>query len=260
MEPPFFSIIIPTLNCLKRLESTMASILGQQFRDFECLLLDARSKDGTREYAAEQARRDSRVRTWSEPDAGLFDAMNKGIRQAKGRYLYFLGAGDCLTENILGIVADRLAAEPQKTPIFLYGDVFWVSENSRYRGAFDRYKIGEDNVCHQSIFYDRRIFEMLGEYELLYFALADWVFNIKCFGNENISKIYVNQIIANYEGNGFSSRSLDTAFVWHRPFLVLKYLGFFSFLNLLWKKAPPFLYAHVSNHWRKISKRPIDGK
>jgi glycosyltransferase involved in cell wall biosynthesis len=237
MKPPLFSIIIPTFNCLTKLKSTVTSILEQDFKDFECLVIDARSTDGTREYATELSGADSRVQIFSDKDQNIFDAMNKGIRYARGQYLYFIGAGDCLTSNILSRVADHLSALPKDRPIFLYGDVYWINRALRYDGIFDSYRLSEINICHQGIFYDRRIFTIVGNYELSYFVCADWALNIKTFGNPRIAAIYMDAVIANYEGGGNSDRRFDPDFARDRSIMVLKYLGLMPFLRLLGSKV-----------------------
>lgn len=87
---PEFSIITCTYNAEKTLGRTIGSVAEQTFRDFEHLIIDGASTDGTLEIA----RSSGNVSVVSEPDKGLYDAMNKGIAAAKGKYLIFLNAGD----------------------------------------------------------------------------------------------------------------------------------------------------------------------
>jgi glycosyltransferase involved in cell wall biosynthesis len=237
MEPPFFSIIIPTFNCLSKLESTMASIFEQNFGNFECLLLDGGSTDGTREYSAGLAERDIRVLSSSEADKGIYDAMNKGIRRGRGKFLYFIGAGDCLKGQALDAVARHLSGQPQRLPILLYGDVFWVSESRVYGGVSGRFRLAQFNICHQGIFYDRRIFAMLGEYTTSYSLFADWVLNMKCFSNPGIAKLRIDSIIADYAGNGASQGNPDPVFHRDRIYLILRYLGIFPLVGLVWARV-----------------------
>ena len=89
---PLFSIITITFNAANELPATLASVKAQTFTDYEHLIVDGKSKDNTVELARNSGIANMRIT--SEPDRGLYDAMNKGIRQATGKYLIFLNAGD----------------------------------------------------------------------------------------------------------------------------------------------------------------------
>src|SRR5689334_2172751 len=86
-----FSIIIPTFNSEKHLPSVINGILEQSFRDFEIQVIDGGSKDGTVRIIKDYAEKDKRVQFISEKDKGIYDAMNKGVSRANGKYLLFLG-------------------------------------------------------------------------------------------------------------------------------------------------------------------------
>jgi hypothetical protein len=147
--------------------------------------------------------------------------MNKGIDRASGKYLYFLGAGDSIRPAVLENVASLL---PLDGPAFIYGNVFWEDSGLVYAGEFTKAKLKEQNICHQAVFYDRRIFDLIGKYELRFKVLADWVLNIKCFGNDQIRKQYIDCIIANFEGGGFSLKTPDETFNRERAVLFETYL------------------------------------
>ena len=93
MKTPLFSIITITFNAESTLEPTLCSVAAQQENDYEYLIVDGASKDGTVALARQY---DCVTRIISEPDRGLYDAMNKGIKAATGEYLVFLNAGDSL--------------------------------------------------------------------------------------------------------------------------------------------------------------------
>ena len=105
MTNPLFTIITCTYNAEHTLERTIKSVDGQTYPDIEHLIIDGASKDGTLEIAATS----ERARVVSEPDKGLYDAMNKGISLAKGAYIIFLNAGDCFhRDDTLSEVASML--------------------------------------------------------------------------------------------------------------------------------------------------------
>ena len=91
------SIIIATFNAVKTLSRALDSVLNQSFQDWECIIVDGASKDGTLEVIKEYAEKDSRIRYISEPDKGIYDAYNKGWKIALGQWVLYLGSDDELT-------------------------------------------------------------------------------------------------------------------------------------------------------------------
>lgn len=224
---PRFSIIIPTRNVWGKLEGTLPSVLTQSFADFECIVVDAASIDGTPEQLQAYS---SKLRLQSEPDAGLYDAMNKGIRLARGKYLYFLGAGDRLRPEAL----DRMAelCPPSDRPQLVYGDVNWENVSSTYDGKFNRFKLTQRNICHQAIFYHRAIFGLVGEFNLNYPTCADYEFNLRCFGAAKIVKRHIDFVVADFEDGGQAKSIRDDVFYHDRARLVRQHLGLLPWLYL----------------------------
>ena len=110
---PFFSVIIPIYNAEKTLAEAVHSVLAQTFADFEILLVDDASTDGSREAALAMAREDSRVQVvLLQKNAGAGRARNAGIRSARGEYLMFLDADDAFLPELMQRVADSLEEHP----------------------------------------------------------------------------------------------------------------------------------------------------
>jgi glycosyltransferase involved in cell wall biosynthesis len=218
MEQKLFSIITPTYNCGTKIARTINSVLSQDSGLYEYIVIDGDSSDGTQ---SEVENFGDRIRFVSEPDQGVYDAMNKGIEMARGKYIYFLGAGDTLRANVLGNLARVI---PDSELAFVYGNVYWVDEAFIYGGEFDKRRLETFNICHQAIFYERAIFDEIGRFELDYKILADYVFNIKCFGNDKIQKTYLDYVVANFEGGGLSAQQKDTALTKALPRLIEEYL------------------------------------
>jgi len=218
-----FSIITPTLNSGGKLEQTINSVLSQNEKLFEYIIVDGCSKDETLRVIRKYG---ERIKWVSERDRGPYDAMNKGIEMATGGYLYFLGAGDHLREDILERVEKII---PERHLTFIYGNVYLLDEKREYLGEFDEAKIARKNICHQAIFYERSIFEIIGKYDLRYSLLADHAFNLRCFGDKRIKKIYMNDVIADYEGRGLS-REQDLNFIKDAPRMIRNNLGFRHYL------------------------------
>ena len=150
----------------------------------------------------------------SEPDAGIYDAVNKGIARSDARFFYVLGAGDVLRPGIIARLAARLAALPPDS--VLYGNVYWVSRKLVYDGRFTKRKLTLRCICHQAMFIDRS----LGAYDLRYPISADWHFNIRCFSDPRVRLEYVDEVIADYEGGGISDTGRDTRFQADLPGLI----------------------------------------
>ena len=217
---PLFSIIIPSLRCAEKLERSIQSVLRQPAGLYELFIIDGDSKDATLDVIKKH---EANLAGWvSEPDEGIYYAMNKGIAMSSAPYLYFLGAGDTLREGIL----ERMAAQVPRWRIgFVYGNVFMHDKNAVWDGPWTRVKFRTRTPCHQSIFFDRRIFKRHGVFEGRFKAAADYAMNIRCFGDRWIAKIFVDEIVADYEGAGFSANNRDEAFRAERPALLLKHLG-----------------------------------
>ena len=113
------SILIATFNSGKTLQACLDSVLEQDYEDWECILVDGKSKDNTLSIIDEYERKDSRFRHISEPDSGLYDALNKGISLAKGYWIYVLGSDDRLTKNGLASLASCINADSS----VVYGDM-----------------------------------------------------------------------------------------------------------------------------------------
>jgi len=201
---PILTIIIPTFRAEKTLKASLDSVLPQDLPGWELLIMDGGSDDGTLGLAQAYAGRDPRIRLFSGPDKGVYDAMNKGIREARGEWLYFLGSDDRLQdEKVLSAI---LSLPDRDEYDLLYGNVVGDSYNGIYDGEFGYEKLLSRNVSHQAIFYRKEVFRRLGDYDLRYKAYADWEFNIRCFSDARVRIRYVDRVIARFGPGGISSR------------------------------------------------------
>ena len=201
MSKPLVSVITVVYNGAATLETTLLSVIGQSYDRIEYILVDGGSKDGTLDLID---RHKSHIATWvSEPDSGVYDAMNKGIRMAKGEWLFFLGSDDRFQDDD---VLTSIFADPSNLEYdLLYGDVTSPSYKGLYDGPFTFEKVLSRNISHQAIFYRRRIFDRVGDYNLRYKMHADWDLNIRCFKNSYITTKWVGRHIADFGPEGISS-------------------------------------------------------
>lgn len=220
-----FSIVIPTFNAGDKIAATLDSIRAQNFENLEIVVADGNSSDSTLAFLAAQPD----IRWESAPDRGIYDAMNKGIAESSGSWLLFMGAGDVLRPGVLRQIETTARQQREKTAL-IYGDVWLCEENFRYGGAFSRRKLRNWVPSHQSIFYNRRVFERLGTYELGYSIAADYAFNLSCWGSAAVEKIYRPVLISDYEGRGLSKQVRDEAFERDKMRLIRERLGWDAYL------------------------------
>jgi glycosyltransferase involved in cell wall biosynthesis len=204
---PLFSIVTVTFNAAATLPATIASLEAQRCRDFEHLVIDGGSRDGTLDVVRARA---GTIAFWvSERDAGIFDAMNKGVAAARGRWIYFLNAGDRLLDpEVLGRVQDALAATPPSTR-FAYGRVRYVDEHRRLVRLHGRAWTGDPIANlphHQATFVNREAFERHGVYDLRYRLVADGEFFYRLVTAEPGAACFIPVEVGEYDVGGVSSR------------------------------------------------------
>jgi glycosyltransferase involved in cell wall biosynthesis len=225
VKQKLFSVVIPTYNCGRKLAATLESVLSQPRELYEIIVVDGGSGGETlcviEEYGGS-------LRFLSEPDRGVYDALNKGVGMSSGRHLLFLGAGDRLKEGVLERVAEIL---PEGEPSFAYGDAYLVRHDLRQSGTFGRKDFIRKNLCQQAIFYERTLFDLLGEFDLRYAVYADWAFNMKCFADPRVRKLYLGLLVADFEGWGISDTQEDRAFQRDLPGLIRRHVGAGEYLR-----------------------------
>lgn len=201
MSRPLLSIITVVYNGAATLEDTIRSVNDQTFTDREYIIVDGGSRDGTTEIIGKYA--GIVVSSWvSEPDKGIYDAMNKGIGMARGEWLFFLGSDDTFLHA--GVLTEFFATT--LTDIDLaYGDVYSEDFKGRYDGEFTFRKLLSRNLSHQAAFYRRSLFDRLGNYDLRYRMHADWDFNLRCFGDPGVRTKYTGVLVASFGVGGISA-------------------------------------------------------
>lgn len=202
------SIITINLNNALGLERTINSVLEQDFIDYEFIIIDGGSTDGSLEIIKEY---DSQITHWiSEPDNGIYNAMNKGIKLAKGEYCYFLNSADWIYKATT--ISNILNKNPS-SDIVLCNILFMVGGKEELRTGigknFFTFKDIFDHWCHQSLLIKRSLFNSYGLYNEMYKITADWVFLLKVLALGEATFEYIPEIIAYYDNNGISSQNTD---------------------------------------------------
>lgn len=209
------TVITITYNAARTLQRTLDSVSAQTFTDIEHLIVDGASTDGTLPLArAYQQKCTYSVVVQSEPDKGLYDAMNKGLQLASGDYLVFLNAGDALhAPDTLEIVASHLSTLNSQLPAVVYGDTAITDTEGRFL-HLRRHRPPEVLtwrsfrqgmlVCHQA-FYARTDLARNIPYDLHYrhSADVDWCIRVmKEAERRHLRLVNAHAVLADFEEGG----------------------------------------------------------
>lgn len=212
--PPMVSVITISYNAETEIGNTIQSILCQNFIDYEYIFIDGNSKDRTVEviasYRGKFESKGISYRVTSEPDKGIYDAMNKGIYQASGKWIIMLNAGDCLAdEEVLCDIFSRPGLEGK----ILYGDT--VLKNVRGNDVY--YKISPASsaekieaclpFCHQSVFVPNELMKRYAFDARLRIA-ADYKFFVQAY-QAGTPFVHIPRVISIYDCSGVSSTNYN---------------------------------------------------
>lgn len=215
-----FSIITVCFNAGDKLKNTLENILAQTFNDFEIIVKDGGSSDGSLDAIP----KDERIKVFSEKDKGIYDAMNVAVSKASGDYVIFMNCGDSFyDEDVLKNTAANMSDKPDSK--IYYGDAFFASAKE----IISQPKEITESICyrhmpnHQSCFFARSLWDD-DALDTKYKIRADYDFFLRCYFEKNIRPAYLGITVASYEGGGFSEsdRKLDKEE--HRE-IVVKYMG-----------------------------------
>ncbi len=204
--PPSLSIITINLNDAAGLRRTAESIAAQKCRDFEWIVIDGGSTDGSLDVITEY---EGHIARWvSEPDKGIYNAMNKGIRSATGAYLQFLNAGDALADA--DVTGDFLAAHP--TADVIYGRARIIDSQGQDMWLWSLPEMPlrlsyfwNHSLKHQAAFFSRRCFERFMYNEDNRIA-SDTELFMQLLYHGYVFQRY-DRCIALFNGEGLSSRA-----------------------------------------------------
>lgn len=230
-----FSIVTVALNPGKKLQETLESVFCQTFTDYEIILKDGGSTDGSMDRWRQNSRRAeclqgpegqaqgrkdvsgaedlSRVRFIEKADFGIYDAMNQAVEQARGDFILFLNCGDMLADRtVLERVAERIDRLKGQPPLILYGDTVSAGTGATIASppkitGFTCYR----NIpCHQSCFYSRDLC-CQKPYDLQYKIRADYDHFLWCRYKAAARFSYLNFPVSSYEGGGYSESRENVA-------------------------------------------------
>ena len=253
------SIITINLNNKAGLEKTIRSVIEQTFSDYEFIIIDGGSTDGSVDTIKKYS---SVITYWiSEKDTGIYNAMNKGIVNAKGNYCLFLNSGDFLLKDVLNkIFKTNLSSD------IVYCDlIFDLGENGiQYRSApnpLSFYFMFIDSLFHPSTFIRKKLFNSIGMYNEEFKIAGDYDFFFNAIVKQQVSCQYFSIAVAQYNVKGISSQPENSSTIAHERlkvhkeylspmileemnnYVALQNLSDYKYLNLI--KTIPFLWKSI---------------
>ena len=214
-----FTLITINRNNALGLENTMRSVVNQTYKEFEYIVIDGASTDGSVEVIKEYEPRFAHLKWVSEPDSGIYNAMNKGLRMASSDYVQVLNSGDCLAASD---VTERMLVELEKKGdlSILYGNMIKCFPNGKR--IVDKGFAGQEitmlgmytgTLNHDPTYIRRDLFEKYGYYDESLKIVSDWKWYQQAivFGGEKPQYVDLNVTLFDMTGISETNKELDKA-------------------------------------------------
>ena len=206
MEGIMLSIVTPSFNSEKTIRQTLEGVLKQSYTNYEYIIVDGGSKDGTLDIIREyEPRFQGRLTYTSEPDNGIYDAMNKGVRKAKGKIVGIINSDDYYEEGCFQAVVDAYdAALPYQ---IIYGEMRTVNEQDEELavGLISHRNLSQLTLNHPAVFVTKDIYSDKMVYSTDYRYSSDYEFFLCASEDKDITFVPVYRILSNFRTGGASN-------------------------------------------------------
>lgn len=202
---PQFSVITPCFNSEKTIAKTLESVADQTYRDFEYIIIDGGSTDGTLDIIKSYGPRfDGNIHVYSGPDKGIYDAMDKGIQRANGRSIGIVNSDDFYEPTTLEKVAEHYL--PDERYQIIYGMMRVINEEGKELAIeFHHHDNMEKHMIdHPATFVSAGIYEDLGIYSLDYQSASDLDLMLRLYRDGNVKFTPVYEVLTNFRRGGIS--------------------------------------------------------
>ena len=210
-QTPKVSIITVVYNGIAHLEQTISSVLGQSYDNIEYIIIDGGSTDGTVELIKQY---EDKIAYWvTESDAGIYDAMNKGLAKATGEIVGLINADDWYEKDAISVVVETFEKENADV---VHGSMRIVKESGE---SF--VKMAESDISnlkkgmllnHPTVFAKKSLYDQYGNFDTSYKIVADWEMMMRWFLND-VHFVPTKETLANFRMGGVSSEHLKRSFV-----------------------------------------------
>ena len=208
MEEILLSIVTPSYNSEKTIRQTLEGVLKQSYTNYEYIIVDGGSKDGTLDIIREyEPKFQGRLTYTSEPDNGIYDAMNKGVRKAKGKIVGIINSDDYYEEGCFQAVVDAYdATRPYQ---IIYGEMRTVNEkNEELSVSLNSHRnLNQSTINHPSVFVTKDIYSDKMVFSTNYRYSSDYEFFLCAREDKDITFVPVYRILSNFRTGGASSSS-----------------------------------------------------
>ncbi|MDO4742753.1 MAG: glycosyltransferase family 2 protein [bacterium] len=202
MSSPVFSIVVVCLNEVKNIKRTLESVLCQTFDNYEIIVKDGLSSDGT----LEQIPQSDKIRVYSQQDKGIYNGMNQALAYISGRYVLFLNCGDILENKFVLEHVHKVIKKHRKYDCVVYGDYIYKAIHRRQVKTVTKYGLFRKPLCHQTQFICAGLFKKYGLYDENYKICADAEFIMRIFF-KGAKFFHAGSVICDYMGDGVSESS-----------------------------------------------------
>lgn len=234
----FASIITVCFNSEETIQETIESVMAQTIDDFEYIIIDGQSTDRTLSIIEQYIPKfKGKLRIISEKDAGIYDAMNKGICLAKGKLICLLNSDDWF--EIDAIEKIKKAYKGNRYEI-VYGMQRTITDGMVENCVMYRHEfLPKRMICHQASFTTREIFTQFGAFSTDYYSASDYDFMLRVYRNKEVVFTPIQEVIVNFRSGGMSNSYIaivETARLQYRYGFITKgkmYLGYLK--SLIWR-------------------------
>lgn len=204
MNDIFFSVIVVSYNAQDSIRRTIMSVLNQTYKNYEIIVKDGLSKDNT----LSEIPKSDKIKVYSMKDSGIYAAMNDALEYCSGDYMTFLNCGDVFyNENVLHDI-NMLLSDYTENSIVVYGD--HVKNGMRFKqySNVTDYRLYRGPLCHQSMFFAKKVFTEVGKYDINYTIAADYDLTVHCYKMGYVF-LYCDFVVCDYLAGGFSEKKVN---------------------------------------------------